>query len=180
MGIDIYGCFMKKERGQWIPVEEYEYWSRGKFRSWLAPFRSGIEAISPFRGFHPDFDPEKRGNMSLLVYDSPRGMNSWLTADEILAALPAIWTTTVRLSYEKFLAEDFLEEFNKVEPYEDSHNWKFIAADWRSFEEGYTIDSWGVDLFFDISEDEDFKTFIDKVRELKTTHGEVCYWFTYT
>jgi hypothetical protein len=176
LGIDVFGFFQKKERGKWIFVEEYDYFGRGHLRSWLVPWDEHIEPIAPFRGFPPD-----------CHWDVSSRMVSWLTADEILDSLPVIYKSTVRLSYDEFLEqrkkEYWEKQFDFTYVYDPDgqiiHQDRFITAKWRPFEDGYTIDSWGVELFFDLSENRGIKAFTDKVQELKIKYGEVRYLFSY-
>jgi hypothetical protein len=182
LGLDLYGGFQKKERGKWIFVEEYgvNYYY---LMSWLAPWDTrSIEPIAPCRGFPPDYPHD-----SHLDLDFP-DTASWLTADEILDSLPVIRKSTVRLSYDEFMKqrkkEYWEEQFDFTYVYDPEGqftcNDRFITAKWRPFEDGYTIDSWGVDLFFDVSEDRGIKKFTDKAQELKIKHGEVRYVFHFS
>ena len=176
MGIDVDGYFQKKIHGKWKNIGSYYDGMRGTLRSWLAPWSNmGIEPIAEWRGFPPDW---------ILGDFQPTlpGCCSWMMADEILDSLPVIQKITTCLSEEEFQKRKRKEYWDDTYVY-DPHGIlgkgksRFITASRRPFEEGYTVDSWGVDIFFDLSSE--VKDFTDKVLELKNLHGEIRFVFCY-
>lgn len=118
MGIDVFGVFQKKEDESWVTVSEYYSGRRDWLEDWLGlPFgcRYTPYPISVPRGLPVDFDRE-----NIHVGE---GWQSWLSADEILNALPVLGTETHQVFIEiYFEAWERTKEFSLAE-------WEFFIED---------------------------------------------------
>lgn len=140
---------------------------------WLAPFdtpRRGIEPIAPWRGLPVDRSPVPgRGGL----HDG----FSWLSADEILAALPLLERWTQTLTEEEFQKQRLKAYWEDATfaPWIESAP-KLVSAQ-RKPGTSAEPEKFEVEFVLDISAE--VQEFIDKVLELKSAHGDLRFVFEY-
>lgn len=176
MGIDISGVFQARSGDRWIHVGEYSDSMRGTLRSWLAPWKSAeMEPIAPWRGLPADLQELQRQQPTDQFANEE--CCSWVSADEILEALPLFkrWTQTV--SEEEFQKAVSKENWDYTHAPFVEHPPKFVAANRRPGQSGDDHKKFEAEFVVDVSDE--VKKFTDKVLELKNAHGEVRFVFEY-
>lgn len=181
MGIDVFGVFQKQTGGQWIYIRHACYGYRDRLRTWLGWDEGGllrVTAISPLRGLPFDFDYVDgiyKPDATTRVVVGDRCF-SWLLADEILNALPALAMRTLTVP---------LHIYQKTWNQEcDPTRWKeltglcqetdlpkLVGVSSRPQDVSYDTKEVPVDCMYDFSDE--IRYFTDEVRHLRDTYGNV-------
>jgi hypothetical protein len=197
MGLDVFGVFQKREKERWVSFQKYYYGRRDGLRTWFgAPLgcRYEIKPIAPPRGLPEDFDAAE------CVGDH---FKSWLLVDEVLNALPALATSTEKISIKAYFEacntepvlskwETLIEEAFAKE-YFDRHNEEFNRKNWerhdrclirlvaaspKPFDSTFTSEYGFVECIYDYSNY--FQEFISEVRLLKNKYADVRFVFGFS
>lgn len=197
MGLDVFGVFQKREKERWVSFQRHYYGQRDQLRIWLgAPLGSHYEmkSIAPPRGLPADFDADE------CVGDH---FKSWLLADEILNALPALATSTEKIGIEAYLeacnkepvlskweasieeafAKEYFDrhkkEFNRKEWAHPSRCLiKLVAASPKPFDATFTSEYGFIECIYDFSDF--FQEFISEVRLQKNKYADVRFVFGFS
>lgn len=107
MGLDVFGVFERRDALQWVAFERYYDGRRGFLRAWLGcawhkhVSLIEVQPIKPARGLPADFIRSAAlpgGGSSAVACDFVGDRDqSWVTAEELLNALPALATRTLMM-----------------------------------------------------------------------------------
>jgi hypothetical protein len=204
MGLDVFGVFQKREKERWVSFQSYYYGERDELRNWLGLNLEGGYEIKPIaqpRGLPADFDVDE------FVGEHSK---SWLLADEILNALPALATSTEKISIKTYFEacnkepdlrklEDSIEEIF-IKEYFDRRKKEFNLEEWENFKNYRSATGRCLirlvaasTMPFDVTFTSEygfvdciydfsdyFQRYIDEIRRLKNKYGEVRFVFGFS
>jgi hypothetical protein len=183
MGIDVFGVFQKREDERWRSIRSFYDGQRGFVRGWLG-WDWGSYSMHPIvapRGLPSDFESSEQvddGEMGMIAIGDIVGSRcqSWLNGDEILSALPALGTHTLKVPMKVYEQSWHLEsdpERWKVLTglSQDPYLPKLVGISSRPGDISHDAQEFPVDCLYDLS---DYVTyFTDEVQELQDLYGTV-------
>ena len=185
MGIDVSGVFQRREGGQWSYVGDYHDGRRGELRSWLgwgngSWWQGTIEPIAPLRGLPLDFDlseldPRRSEHGITVEMHIGTRSRSWLHADEILNALPALAVRQLSVPHAIYLqTADMTSNLAQWQAAtglcREVDAWPLVQATYQHPDAGNSADV-RVDCVCDFSGEVQY--FVDELQQLRAQHGEV-------
>ena len=199
MGIDVFGVFQRREKDRWSFISRYYDGARGELRMWLGygpnqyddnyqAWQLGIIRPTPSRGLPVDLDLDEPvpdrvyTNMELTVENvigSPP--HSWLLADEILQALPALSVRTLAVPLPVYHAtKDKTDDVAQWQAMTGDlcglcgdvpDTWKLVSVRYCSEKLSHLSTEVPCECVCDFSDE--IAYFTDEVRQIQDAHGEV-------